>query len=428
MSSFISSLLNELGFRTRLTHNPQLQDEVESPQDDPTHITPTRDTDNPDILDPGKERRGSGQTSGDVGSLPCPPFFATLPKDMNGRMSEPESTRPMPRHETFASQPLVVPVGRRSDTAQAVEGRVDNVDEHDMQSQHADSTRPPGDPPGTNTISRPETGDASRHSPTNTFEVDEPGRISLPEDDGMGWLRNKIHAIRALDLGSTDKARMIHDLMTERYNFTQSISSSPFLGLSPTLSPSRMNQPSEASQRSPTLMTPGSQQSFLLTPEDLMPTYVPRAEPESPVVEAGEVGDEDPDTEELDEASLGCQHYMRNVKLQCFSCKRWYTCRFCHDEVEDHPLIRKDTENMLCMLCGHAQPAAQNCSQCSEQTAQYYCDICKLWDNDSKKSIYHCGDCGICRIGQGLGKDFFHCKVSRRCFPRLRGRESFTWF
>jgi hypothetical protein len=66
---------------------------------------------------------------------------------------------------------------------------------------------------------------------------------------------------------------------------------------------------------------------------------------------------------------------------------------------------------MLCMLCGHAQPAAQYCKQCGELAAQYYCAACKLWDNDASKSIYHCNDCGICRVGKGIGKDFFHCKV-----------------
>lgn len=436
MSSFISSLLNELGLRTRLTQNTQPQtqpqDEVESSRDDQPHITSTSDTDNPDILDPSKERGGSEQTSGDVGALPCPPFFATLPKDMNGRTPESESTRLVPRNGAFASQPLVVPGGRLSDTLDAAERRVDILDEQDEQSQHATSTRPPGDPPGPNTISRSEVGNESGHPPDNHLEVDGLGPVSLPEDDGMGWLRKKIHAIRDLDLSSNDKARMIHDLMTERYNFTQNLSASPFVALSPTLSPSRMNQsfsqptsgiqqPSERSPRSPSLIPLGSthENSFSLTPEDLMPTYVPGAEPESPVVEVGEAGEEDPDTEEQDEASLGCQHYVRNVKLQCFLCKKWYTCRFCHDEVEDHHLIRKDTENMLCMLCGHPQPAAQSCSQCNKQTARYYCDICKLWDNDSKKSIYHCSDCGICRIGQGLGKDFFHCKVSCIWGPRL---------
>jgi hypothetical protein len=47
---------------------------------------------------------------------------------------------------------------------------------------------------------------------------------------------------------------------------------------------------------------------------------------------------------------------------------------------------------------------------------------CKLWDDDPEKSIYHCNDCGICRIGQGLGKDFFHCKVG--CFLS----PSSSWF
>jgi uncharacterized CHY-type Zn-finger protein len=242
--------------------------------------------------------------------------------------------------------------------------------------------------------------------------------MSLPADDGMGWLRNKIHAIRELDLGNDEKARMVHDLMTESYNSSRILSPSLSAAIFPTFSPSSLAQPGspppDLSQLSPTLMASFSQyeNQFTLTQEDLQPTYVPKVEPESPVAETGEeAGEEDPDTEELEETSLGCQHYIRNVKLQCFTCKKWYTCRFCHDEAEDHHLIRRDTENMLCMLCGHAQPAAHDCRKCGEQTAQYYCEICKLWDNDGKKSIYHCNDCGICRIGQGLGKDFFHCKV-----------------
>jgi len=37
---------------------------------------------------------------------------------------------------------------------------------------------------------------------------------------------------------------------------------------------------------------------------------------------------------------LGCQHYRRGVKLQCSTCNHWATCRYCHDEEEDHKLIR----------------------------------------------------------------------------------------
>lgn len=68
---------------------------------------------------------------------------------------------------------------------------------------------------------------------------------------------------------------------------------------------------------------------------------------------------------------------------------------------------------MLCMFCGAAQRASDSCVNCGESAAYYYCGICKLWDNDPSKSIYHCNDCGICRKGRGLGKDFIHCKVSQ---------------
>lgn len=70
---------------------------------------------------------------------------------------------------------------------------------------------------------------------------------------------------------------------------------------------------------------------------------------------------------------------------------------------------------MVCMHCSTIQPAAQNCNACKVQLAHYYCDICKLWDDDPRKTIYHCLDCGICRIGRGLGDDFYHCKTCNVC-------------
>ena len=420
MSSFISSLLNELGLGSRRTHTPQPQDESESRRSEQTNTPPNPN--DPIVLGLNQSSGGFGSNSGDAGSFPGLPFFATLPKDMNGRTSEPEGTRPVPQNGLLPSQPIALPVGNQSGTAQETERRAGALGVTDSQHQHGNSTRPPDGSPSTTTVARVETGDDIERSPNNTLGVDDFGRPSLPADDGMGWLRKKIHAIRDLDLSNNEKARMVHDLMTESYNSTKVLSPDSSVALSTTLGPSNMNQavvpptpimqqPSEPTPTSPTLSIPipHTDTVFSLTAEDLQPTYVPRTEPESPVAEAG---DEDPDTEELDEASLGCQHYMRNVKLQCYTCKKWYTCRFCHDQVENHHLIRRDTENMLCMLCAHPQPAASTCRQCGEQTAQYYCDICKLWDNDSKKSIYHCSDCGICRIGQGLGKDFFHCKVS----------------
>ncbi|CAO3620988.1 unnamed protein product [Cunninghamella blakesleeana] len=114
---------------------------------------------------------------------------------------------------------------------------------------------------------------------------------------------------------------------------------------------------------------------------------------------------------------MGCQHYQRKCKLQANCCGKIFSCRFCHDEVmsPDHNIIRTETKNMYCMLCRTIQPAGQHCQGCKQEMARYYCDKCKLWDDDPEKSIYHCDDCGMCRKGLGLGKDFFHCKKCNIC-------------
>ncbi|KAI7851356.1 zinc-ribbon-domain-containing protein [Circinella umbellata] len=112
---------------------------------------------------------------------------------------------------------------------------------------------------------------------------------------------------------------------------------------------------------------------------------------------------------------MGCKHYRRKVKLEANCCKTIFPCRFCHDESCDHGIVRHETKNMLCMLCMTLQPAAKTCCKCGVDVAAYYCDKCKLWDDDPKKSIYHCDDCGICRQGKGLNDDYFHCKKCNIC-------------
>lgn len=80
---------------------------------------------------------------------------------------------------------------------------------------------------------------------------------------------------------------------------------------------------------------------------------------------------------------------------------------------------------MLCMHCKLVQPAAQTCANesCLVRLSRYYCDRCKLWDDDPGKSIYHCDQCGICRIGKGLGQDYFHCVKCNVCMDlRLKDK------
>jgi uncharacterized CHY-type Zn-finger protein len=233
---------------------------------------------------------------------------------------------------------------------------------------------------------------------------------SLPADDGMRFLRGRIHQIRDLGIADAEKARMMHGLMTERYNVLRPQSPSSFVSHDRPFTPtSGQSIFSDVHASSPISAASDidPENPFNLRPGDIEPTFRLRSTHYN-TDNQGE--DDDFDTAE-DGSSFGCEHYKRNVKVQCHQCRRWYTCRHCHDAVETHNLNRRLTENMLCMACGTPQIAAEYCGNCGQHAAWYYCDICKLWDDNSSKKIYHCIDCGICRKGEGLGKDYVHCKV-----------------
>ena len=99
---------------------------------------------------------------------------------------------------------------------------------------------------------------------------------------------------------------------------------------------------------------------------------------------------------------LGCKHYQRGCKLKAACCKQFFTCRLCHDEASDHTMDRYATEEMMCMYCGAVQIAGAQCDYCKKHVAKaYYCGVCKLWDDDTTKNVYHCPGCNMCRIGRG---------------------------
>ncbi|CAK7271724.1 hypothetical protein SEPCBS119000_004751 [Sporothrix epigloea] len=257
------------------------------------------------------------------------------------------------------------------------------------------------------------------------------GNVELPEDDGMQALRRRILAVQSRDIVSAEKARLIHGLLMESYKQSQKAKQPlrPETPTSPTGRTATIGDEPKLTTTPPPSSALGtletlkfwhaaynlthsatSPQALAIAPAeaDLRPTYVPDISSSSANAD-GIARDED------GRKLYGCEHYRRNVKLQCFTCERWYTCRLCHNEAEDHTLPRSSTRNMLCMLCGCAQRAGAVCVKCGESAARYYCGICKLWNDDPDKSIYHCSDCGICRVGEGLGKDFFHCKKCGSC-------------
>uniref|UniRef100_A0A093UXX4 Putative RING finger protein C2F3.16 n=1 Tax=Talaromyces marneffei PM1 TaxID=1077442 RepID=A0A093UXX4_TALMA len=287
------------------------------------------------------------------------------------------------------------------------------------------------------------TGTVSTPNDAISDRYHSPKLRELPEDDGMADLRRRIHAIRDNDASGIQKARLIHSLMIESYEAARATFSErpTSLSQSPTRIRSREHSTASSLPRIRRLSnmsfddliersTAASVREYYnVSTEDLEPTFAPKdidlttgnieESPAANPVPAIENDDNLSNSDYADEdiQVLGCLHYKRNVKLQCYTCKKWYTCRFCHNQSEDHALERQKTENMLCMLCGLPQPAAQWCKGCGERAASYFCAVCKLWDNDSSKSIYHCHDCGICRIGQGIGKDFYHCKTCSVCIP-----------
>ncbi|XP_043716175.1 zinc finger protein BRUTUS-like isoform X2 [Telopea speciosissima] len=113
---------------------------------------------------------------------------------------------------------------------------------------------------------------------------------------------------------------------------------------------------------------------------------------------------------------FGCEHYKRNCKLLAACCGKLFTCRFCHDKVSDHSMDRKATSEMMCMCCLKIQPVGAICStpSCNGLSmAKHYCNICKLFDDE--RTVYHCPFCNLCRVGKGLGIDFFHCMTCNCC-------------
>ncbi|KAJ4767892.1 zinc finger protein-like protein [Rhynchospora pubera] len=112
----------------------------------------------------------------------------------------------------------------------------------------------------------------------------------------------------------------------------------------------------------------------------------------------------------------GCEHYKRNCKLVAPCCNKLFTCRFCHDKVSDHTMDRKAVREMMCMQCLKVQQINPTCTtpSCNQYSmAKYYCNICKLFDDE--RAVYHCPFCNLCRLGKGLGIDFFHCMKCNCC-------------
>lgn len=243
---------------------------------------------------------------------------------------------------------------------------------------------------------------------------------ALPANDGMMEMRRRIQTIQFSTVTLDQKRYLMQQVLTESYakaKHAKAIAEGKIDAAAP-----QPVLPSASTSRDFGFGTSALETlkswtglddekvMIVVSAGDAQPTYVPRRSPMANW-NMDDAEDEEGELEDETNPELGCAHYKRNVKIQCAECQKWYTCRLCHDAEEEHTLPRRLTRFMLCMLCGHPQKASDTCVECGESAASYYCNICKLWSDDMNKHIYHCDDCGICRVGRGLEKDFFHCKV-----------------
>lgn len=108
---------------------------------------------------------------------------------------------------------------------------------------------------------------------------------------------------------------------------------------------------------------------------------------------------------------IKCNHYTTNCSIMCNICFKFYKCRICHDENEHHKINRYTIKNMKCELCGSIQECSNKCINCNKEMAEYYCNICHLFDSYKGRTLNHCEKCNICRIGKNK-----HCDACNMCF------------
>lgn len=113
-----------------------------------------------------------------------------------------------------------------------------------------------------------------------------------------------------------------------------------------------------------------------------------------------------------------CQYYpSRKCSLECVLCKKYYHCRFCHNDAEDHKFDRQNVQNVCCLECNTIQSPDVRCHNCDVQFGDYYCDRCHLYADTTE--IFHCDGCGICR--KGLKELYRHCDKCNMCISVSAG-------
>ncbi|KAL9189306.1 hypothetical protein ACHAXT_011796 [Thalassiosira profunda] len=86
--------------------------------------------------------------------------------------------------------------------------------------------------------------------------------------------------------------------------------------------------------------------------------------------------------------------------------------------VGHHNVDRFAIAEVICRECFAKQGSKTNaCVNCHVQFSEYHCEICNLWMSKEEEP-FHCGDCGVCRVGGAA--NFRHCVDCNTCVDRAR--------
>ena len=101
--------------------------------------------------------------------------------------------------------------------------------------------------------------------------------------------------------------------------------------------------------------------------------------------------------------------------MEC--CKKYYDCKRCHNDAEDHEVNADTIDKIKCDVCNVEQPPSNKCTGCGIEFGTYACMVCKIFESNSGKRSYHCDGCKICRVIGSGSESNFHCEVCDCCFP-----------
>lgn len=115
-----------------------------------------------------------------------------------------------------------------------------------------------------------------------------------------------------------------------------------------------------------------------------------------------------------------CTHYRRWVYPIAPDGGQPTPCRSCFETSTGNTLDRAAVTHMQCQFCFTVQPTRSACrnSDCTQHGVahRYYCATCHLWEHRGSRPIFHCDDCGICRVGSRAM--YRHCHRCGMCVPK----------